>query len=141
MPSLVLPGIGEALVAMPSNRLKVLMLNSGPDRETGGMDALGHVEAITRGLNRYGELSYEPRRYITHVIVPEGCQIPIDVVSLSSLGIQVIICKCRCEGDRMHRLGHFCGGGAAFVISRLSNDDESATRDSAGLLPSVEVGV
>lgn len=121
MPSLVLPGVGEALATMPSKSLKVLMLNSGADRETGGMDALGHVEAIVRGLNRYGELHYGPDSYITHVMVPEGCQVPVDVMSLASLGIHVVSCECTCEGNRAHRLGHFCSEGVAVVMSRLSN--------------------
>lgn len=52
MPSLVLPGVGESVADMPEGGLKIIMLNAGPDRETSGMCAVSHLEALVKGLNR-----------------------------------------------------------------------------------------
>jgi len=95
-PSLVLIGVGEAIAALRSAP-KVLIMNGTHDRETHGMSAADFVRAVTDALNRYScshtdkILRHAPSEYVTHIVVPEGCEIPVDREALASIGVVKIV--------------------------------------------------
>ena len=99
--------------------IKVLMLNAGPDRETGGMTALDHVKAIACGMNRYGELNLPLERLVSHVFVPQGCRIRVDEAELASAGVRVVACLCMCGSKTGHRRGYYCDKGAREALQEL----------------------
>lgn len=95
IPNLVLKGVGD-LIASPSIRSKILILNGTTDRETGPSSnpftALDFVAAIanacsdSRGLPRPTQDEYS--HYVTHVIYIEGPSSPkVDKSQLALLGI------------------------------------------------------
>ena len=102
VPSLILRGVGDALVKSQSIKYKILILNGCLDRETGssaagdtGMGAVDFVEAIIRageGSRGAGDPNGSPAgRYVTHVIHLEGEGTPkVDRGSLAALGIECI---------------------------------------------------
>ena len=112
IPSLILRGVGSALVSNNGPRRKVLVLNGSADRETAGMGAADYVGAIARA----GEESREWRassthaggfrrdvecalwkNYVTHVIFMEGEGVPnTDRAELEQAGIDCV----RCWGKR-----------------------------------------
>lgn len=105
IPSLVLQGIGEAIAS--AKCCKVGVLNCCHDRETTGMSAIDYIQAIVASLNRYGELSYPPQAYFTHLFVVEGGSIPIEEKHIQELGIE--ICKISSDIYRnleVHREAH-----------------------------------
>jgi hypothetical protein len=69
---------------------KILILNGYPDRETYGMTAFDFVMAITNALNRNGELSHPPAKYITHLCYLENSQIEVPKDQIKELGIDII---------------------------------------------------
>lgn len=100
VPSLVLRGVGHA-IAHAGVRHKVLILNSGNDRETGPsaapFTAVDFVQAIARaaaesqgefgGFGRHNEV----RRYVTHLVHMEGEGTPVvDKDALAGLGVDCI---------------------------------------------------
>mmetsp|Transcript_9640 Transcript_9640/g.35312 ORF Transcript_9640/g.35312 Transcript_9640/m.35312 type:complete len:570 (+) Transcript_9640:90-1799(+) len=94
-PSLVLKGVGEAISAR-EDCMKIMLLNGYPDRETGGMDALDFVMAVTTALNRghspepQFSLDYPPSKYITHLLAPSETSIPVPAEKIEALGIKVM---------------------------------------------------
>uniref|UniRef100_A0A0C3UGE4 Uncharacterized protein n=1 Tax=Guillardia theta (strain CCMP2712) TaxID=905079 RepID=A0A0C3UGE4_GUITC len=80
MPSLILPGMGEAVAS--SKAQKLLLLNGNSDRESGNMTALEYLspvtaptdltfrrfaQAIASGFNRYGECEHDLSAYLNYV--------------------------------------------------------------------------
>lgn len=101
-PSLILRGVGDALVKTLGIRYKILILNGSLDRETGAsamgdasMGAVEFVEAIVRageqsrgGGNRNGSSAGQ---YVTHVIHLEGEETPsVDRGRLAGMGIECV---------------------------------------------------
>ncbi|KAL4920461.1 hypothetical protein BDW62DRAFT_6112 [Aspergillus aurantiobrunneus] len=75
IPSLVLQGVGQAIVSSPA-RLKILILNGSLDRETGPSSdpftAVDFIEAITRaGEESRGRKSFEPLPKFTFTSPPD----------------------------------------------------------------------
>jgi hypothetical protein len=96
--SLVLPGVGEAVLQAKGRASRMLMLNSGPDRESGSMPASAWVVAVVSALSRYGELDMLPRDAIDAVLVSENSALVVDEPALTSMGLGRIIrvaCSCR----------------------------------------------
>ena len=138
VPSLLLPGVGEAIAAAGARGARrLLLLNAGgyprvpghptpacdvcqcddeltesgpgPDRESASMTASGVVGAFCAALSRYGDLSLSPGRVLDGIVVSEGCTIPVDTDELASMGISIHHVRCACEpGDVSHKGGHFC---------------------------------
>ncbi|KAL9046514.1 MAG: hypothetical protein Q9214_000662 [Letrouitia sp. 1 TL-2023] len=78
-PSLILPGVGDAIDSGP--RFRILILNGSLDRETGGFSARDFIDAIVRACESSRgnhiplnvEVGMEAvRRYVTHLIHLEG---------------------------------------------------------------------
>jgi 2-phospho-L-lactate transferase/gluconeogenesis factor (CofD/UPF0052 family) len=98
VPSLILKGVGEALISSPFIKTKVLVLNGSLDRESGPsshpFNATDFVEAIAQAcwesLGRNGHVPrMEFRRFVTHVLYLEGPGTPaVDKVELSAIGIE-----------------------------------------------------
>jgi hypothetical protein len=97
VPSLILQGVGEAVAARKGP--KVLILNGGPDRETGNMPASGVVTAVVDALNRAKDPDVSRRRspagatseYVDVVIAPRGGGIPLDVDELYAMGVKRVV--------------------------------------------------
>ncbi|KAF1933219.1 UPF0052-domain-containing protein [Didymella exigua CBS 183.55] len=109
VPSLVLKGIGAAL-SQPSIRVKILILNSTLDRETGPSSApytaLDFVAAIAKAaLNSQNAFPPEAPRdryrdFVTHVIHLAGPGTPaVDAGALRALGIEAIRVYGRRDAD------------------------------------------
>ncbi|KAK9836650.1 hypothetical protein WJX74_005352 [Apatococcus lobatus] len=101
-PSLVLPGVAEAIAerSVP----KLFLLNGSIDRETsrraagpGPMHASDMVQAVCHALNRTCgkhadmRLDHAPSTYITDLLVPTDSSIVIDHDVLSGMGIRHIV--------------------------------------------------
>lgn len=86
-----------------------MLLNGWHDREIHGYSAIDCVNAVTSSLNRVksgnsnggcysgnGELQFEPRSYISTLLVPEGSAVycpSVDDAALADLGIEVAVVK------------------------------------------------
>jgi 2-phospho-L-lactate transferase/gluconeogenesis factor (CofD/UPF0052 family) len=131
IPSLILKGIGDALLNSPSIKCKVLILNGTLDRETGPRStpftAVDFVEAIAQAcwesLARPGQVPRtEFRRFVTHVLYLEGPDTPaVDKIELSAVGIlcSKISSQSDASGKRLYdqvalreALAALVGGGA-----------------------------
>jgi 2-phospho-L-lactate transferase/gluconeogenesis factor (CofD/UPF0052 family) len=104
IPSLILKGVGEAIMTSPSIRSKVLILNGSLDRETGPPEnaytATDFVAAIAQAcwdsIGKSGDKKEkkaprtEYRKFVSHILYTQGPGTPaIDKAELSSLGIEV----------------------------------------------------
>ena len=110
VPSMILRGIGTALVAASNvTRRKVLVLNGSSDRETAGMGAAEYVAAIARaGEESRGWRASKSDRgkgpdggidkgiwksYVTHVVYMEGEGVPeVNKEELASAGVECVRC-------------------------------------------------
>mmetsp|Transcript_9760 Transcript_9760/g.24957 ORF Transcript_9760/g.24957 Transcript_9760/m.24957 type:complete len:487 (+) Transcript_9760:1-1461(+) len=106
-PSLILKGVGECVAKAKAH--KIMLLNGWHDREIHGYSAIDCVNAVTSSLNRVksgnsnggcysgnGELQFEPRSYISTLLVPEGSAVycpSVDDAALADLGIEVAVVK------------------------------------------------
>jgi 2-phospho-L-lactate transferase/gluconeogenesis factor (CofD/UPF0052 family) len=100
VPSLILKGVGEAIISSKFIKSKVLILNGCLDRETGppesAFSATDFVAAIAQAcwdsLGRQAEKTVpraEYKRFVTHVLYLQGKGTPaVDRTELSSLGIE-----------------------------------------------------
>jgi len=143
LPCLILPGVGEAVCGAPEGAVRALLLNSCPDRETAGLSAAQHVEALAEGLRRYGAASLPTERLVNTVVVPEGSAVRVDEDALERMGVRVVYCPCACEraptgGEEpdvagaeghvgswkelhigQHKVGEFCADAVGRVLSEL----------------------
>lgn len=99
-PCLCLRSIATAIATSPGLRYKVLLLNSVLDRETGGMDAVGFVEAICASLNQGdvpgGEGSvWAPGRLVSHLVYFVDGQVKVDVEKLEGMGVRCVVAESR----------------------------------------------
>lgn len=101
VPSLILRGVGDALVKAHGIRYKILILNGSLDRETGAsatgdspMGAVEFVEAIVRAGEESrgaGGDGSSAGHYVTHVIHLEGEGTPkVDRGRLAGMGIECV---------------------------------------------------
>lgn len=91
VPCLALRGIASAICSSPSLQYKILLLNTTPDRETWGLDAIGFVRVIARSMQHSDRLdSLDMRRVVTHVVYSPQGSISIDVAELEALGIRCV---------------------------------------------------
>lgn len=93
IPSLVLEGVGEAIVSLSGP--KIALMNACYDRESEGMTGMDYIQRLTDSLNRFGTLHHPPSAYLTHLYIVEGCAIPIDEKQVEGLGISL----CRIPAD------------------------------------------
>lgn len=102
IPSLILRGVGDALVKSHGTKYKILILNGSLDRETGvsatGDAPMGAVEFV-KAISRAGEESRgvgnrngsSAELYVTHVIHLEGEGTPnVDRARLTGMGIECV---------------------------------------------------
>lgn len=136
MPSLILRGVGSAIAAAPRGVVKVLILNSSLDRETGPstdpFSAVDFVRAIVRALQESqaadvrqveaaggsnSSLSAdEAHKYVTHLIHLDGEGTPkVDRDELASLGVEPI----RVYGRRVDGMLRYDEGGLVRAIEAV----------------------
>ncbi len=139
-PSLVLPGVGEAIRA--SAAPKLLLLNGSHDRESFGMSASQFVQAVTNALNRSGSLhspvvasarrsslcapplSCEPAHYVTMLAVPCGGAVPLDRSRLLAMGISRVLEVASEEDSSRRRQFHAKAVGDLLVALRDGTVEE-----------------
>jgi 2-phospho-L-lactate transferase/gluconeogenesis factor (CofD/UPF0052 family) len=94
-PSLVPCGVGEAIAVRSCP--KILILNTTHDRETAGMTASAFVVSICDALNRKYcndpclSLQHKPSAYVSVMLVPAGGEIPVDMETLTGMGINHVV--------------------------------------------------
>ncbi|KAK8029033.1 hypothetical protein PG991_006089 [Apiospora marii] len=137
VPSLILRGVGSAIAAAPRGVVKVLILNSSLDRETGPstdpFSAVDFVRAIVRALQesqasdvRQVEAASggsnssmsadEVHKYVTHLIHLDGEGTPkVDRDELASLGVEPI----RVYGRRVDGMLRYDEGGLVRAIEAV----------------------
>lgn len=137
VPSLILRGVGAAVAARPRGVVKVLILNSSLDRETGPssnpFSAVGFVRAIVRALQESQEAgdvrqerggeedgnsmrADEVRKYVTHLIHLDGEGTPkVDRDELASLGVEPV----RVYGRRVDGMLRYDEGGLVRAIEAV----------------------
>ncbi|KAK8079499.1 hypothetical protein PG997_007317 [Apiospora hydei] len=130
VPSLILRGVGAAIAAAPRGVVKVLILNSSLDRETGPstdpFSAVDFVRAIVRALQESqaadvrqvaGSTSAdEVRKYVTHLIHLDGDGTPkVDRDELARLGVEPI----RVYGRRVDGMLRYDEGGLMRAIEAV----------------------
>ncbi|KAM0756271.1 UPF0052-domain-containing protein [Meredithblackwellia eburnea MCA 4105] len=100
VPCLALRQVGTAIRTSSNLKYKILLLNSKNDRETPGYDAIDFVTAVRDALLEHGSeaigddgLPYglgQISDFITHLVYLQQGEIPVDVSTLSSLGITCV---------------------------------------------------
>ncbi|KAI2641341.1 UPF0052-domain-containing protein [Xylaria nigripes] len=106
IPSIILRGVGSAITTSSTPRLKILILNSTQDRETGPstspLTATDFVRAIARAAREsQGYFSQDTehdgsedkaiRKYVTNVLYLEGEGVPkVDRTELARLGVDTM---------------------------------------------------
>ncbi|KAK7957023.1 uncharacterized protein PG986_006245 [Apiospora aurea] len=130
VPSLILRGVGAAIASAPKGVVKLLILNSSLDRETGPstdpFSAVDFVRAIVRALQESqaadvrqvaGSASAEEvRKYVTHLIHLEGDGTPkVDRDELARLGVEPI----RVYGRRVDGMLRYDEGGLMRAIEAV----------------------
>ncbi|KAK8051152.1 UPF0052-domain-containing protein [Apiospora rasikravindrae] len=130
VPSLILRGVGAAIASAPKGVVKVLILNSSLDRETGPstdpFSAVDFVRAIVRALResqaadvRQVEASTgadEVRKYVTHLIHLDGDGTPkVDRDELARLGVEPV----RVYGRRVDGMLRYDEGGLMRAIEAV----------------------
>jgi len=107
IPSLVLRGVGEAIVS-PTIRSKILILNGTLDRETGPstnpFTALDFVAAIANACSDSREMprpqAHNYWHYVTHVIYLDGPGCPaVDKDAFNAIGIESMRLYGRRDGN------------------------------------------
>lgn len=70
VPCLALRGVASAITASPSLRYKILLLNTTPDRETSGYDALDFVRVLARSMQHSDEMTQPVPLHsvVTHIV-------------------------------------------------------------------------
>jgi 2-phospho-L-lactate transferase/gluconeogenesis factor (CofD/UPF0052 family) len=131
VPSLILKGVGEAIMTSTSIKAKILILNGSIDRETGPSEkaftAVDFVAAIAQGC--WDSLSLkekvvpksEYKRFVTHVLYTQGNGTPVvNKAELSSLGIetQYVYGRSAPDGDGAHFDGIALGQALSSYVSR-----------------------
>ncbi|CAK9192459.1 unnamed protein product [Sphagnum troendelagicum] len=107
-PSLVPCGVGEAIAVRSCP--KILILNTTHDRETAGMTASAFVVSICDALNRKYcndpclSLQHKPSAYISVMLVPAGGEIPVDMETLTGMGINHVVTVGTVEEERLGRI-------------------------------------
>ncbi|KAK8059470.1 hypothetical protein PG996_009400 [Apiospora saccharicola] len=136
VPSLILRGVGAAIAAAPRGVVKVLILNSSLDRETGPstdpFSAVDFVRAIVRALQESQAADVrqvedangggnsisadEVRKYVTHLIHLDGNGTPkVERDELASLGVEPI----RVYGRRVDGMLRYDEGGLVRAIEAV----------------------
>ncbi|GAA5897654.1 uncharacterized protein JCM6883_006770 [Sporobolomyces salmoneus] len=105
LPCLALPSVGSLIATSPSLKHKILLLNTSPDRETPGYNALDFVKAISKACNRaYGDEDpenkryWEPRDFVTSVVYLEGSKVEVEREELEALGIRTVAARATSSG-------------------------------------------
>ena len=111
IPCLIPKGIGQAIASKESAN-KVLILNGWLGRETEHFTACKFVHAVTDALNedfscrdhtrdntQRGTHSLQPRSFVTHLLVPDGGEIPIDRRKVEAMGIKVVTVPSRTQAE------------------------------------------
>lgn len=135
IPSLILRGVGAAIMNTPGIRSKILILNGCNDRETGPSHspfrALDFVQAIAdacvQSQGRPRAESAELRAAVSHVVYMDGEGVPkVDREELARVGVEAIKTHGRRTIDGELRYDtEALGGALGMVLGRRTFGDRS----------------
>ncbi|SNX82977.1 uncharacterized protein MEPE_01683 [Melanopsichium pennsylvanicum] len=105
VPCLALRSVATTIATSPTLHYKVLLLNSVPDRETRGMDAVDFINAICGSLNdsdqptaaQNEDTKSKPRwrvgQLVTHLVYFEEGEVKVDAKRLEEMGVKCVVAE------------------------------------------------